>query len=95
MIQEFKSTKHMGQRMNQRGIRKDVIELAIAFGDTEGDRCVLGRDQLKTLISSLDQLRSTALRAMDGGGLVVVEAGGSLITAFRADSFRRNAMHAN
>lgn len=76
-------TKHIGVRMNQRGIKGDLVRLALEFGDVEGDRYRLGRKALQSLLAELDSLRSVALKALDKGGLTVVEDGGQLITTYR------------
>ena len=75
-------TLHMDVRMNQRGITYDLVSLALEHGEWQGDRCRLDRKRLKRLIVSIDQTRSIAVRALDKGGLEVVEAGAQLITAY-------------
>jgi hypothetical protein len=37
---------------------------------------------LQTLISELDALRASALKALDKGGVAVVETGGKLVTTY-------------
>lgn len=75
-------TKHMTVRMNQRGIFKDLVDLALQFGEPDGDKVRLGRKEIDLLLSNLDALRSRALKARDKGGLVVVAVGERLITAY-------------
>lgn len=75
-------TKHMDARMNQRGIFKDLVDLALQFGEPDGDKVKLGRKEIDRLLSNLDALRSRVLKARDKGGLVVVTAGESLITTY-------------
>ena len=81
-------TLHMDVRMNQRGISADLVSLALEHGEWKGDRCRLDCKSLKRLIASIDQTRSTAMRALDKGGLEVVEAGAQLITAYRISKKR-------
>ena len=38
-------TNHGGQRMNQRGITKEMIELTIQYGETQGEVTTLSRDR--------------------------------------------------
>lgn len=75
-------TLHMDIRMNQRGISADLVSLALEYGEWQGDRCRLDRKGLKLLLAEIDQVRSTALRALDKGGVAVIEANGHLITTY-------------
>lgn len=86
-------TRHFQSRMSQRGINQGIIDLTIQFGVIEDDKIVVSEKQLKALITSLDQVRNTALKAIDKGGMVVVSSSqdGALITAYRLDSYRRQA----
>ena len=83
------STTHIDARMNQRGIRKELVSLALDLGRIEGDRYVL---DTKTIRAEMCELRRK-LKFLDDaerkGGVVVVAAGDSLVTAYRADSFCR------
>lgn len=83
------TTAHIDARMNQRGIRKELVRLALDLGRIEGDRYVL---DTKTIRAEMCELRRK-LKFLDDadrkGGVVVVAAGDSLITTYRADSFSR------
>jgi hypothetical protein len=72
----------MDERMNQRGITGDMVALVAQFGDWRGDRLVLDRQGLTKAMRSLDELRGRMLKALDKGGLAVVEANGRQITAY-------------
>ena len=82
-------TFHLDQRMNQRGINRELVELALAHGGWEGDRCILDRNAIDQLINRCDAVRRVALRARDKGGVVVVEAGGAVVTTYNAPRRRR------
>lgn len=82
-------TFHLDRRMNQRGITRDLLDFTLAHGTWEGDRCILGKKALKALLEEYDELRRLAVRAMDKGGMVVIEAGGREITAYPITSRRR------
>ena len=84
-------TLHMDARMNQRGITADLVGLALEHGEWSGDRCRLDRKGLKRLIAGLDCQRAAALRALDKGGLVVVEAGGAQITTYTIRTTRQRS----
>jgi hypothetical protein len=73
--------------MSQRGINQDVIDLTRQFGEIDQDRVVLGRKGLSRLLQAIRRIERVAMKALDKGGVVVVEDGGSLITTYRADSF--------
>jgi hypothetical protein len=81
-------TKHFGDRIQQRGIRVKTVELARQYGIPDGDKLVLGRKQIRIRLNELDQERKELIRAMDKGGVIVVECGGALITAYDFDSFK-------
>ena len=77
-------TRHFDQRMNQRGITRQLVELALEHGAWIGDRCTLDRKGLDQVIKRCDELRRVALKARDKGGIVVVEAGGAEVTTYAA-----------
>lgn len=82
-------THHMDVRMNQRGITADLVSFALEHGEWRGDRCRLDRKGLKRLIADIDQTRSAAIRALDKGGIEVVEADARLITTYHIATKRR------
>jgi hypothetical protein len=75
--------------MSQRGIRQVLVDLTLQFGEDVQDRCVLGREGLKNLLEVVRELEQTTLRALDKGGVVVVQADGALVTAYNVDSYDR------
>lgn len=76
------TTRHFVQRMSQRGVSRDMVEVVRDFGVPEGDKLVLGqRDAGKAIEVLMRQLR-VLKRIQDKGGLVVVESGESLITTY-------------
>ena len=84
----MKVTKHFQSRMSQRAIRRDLIELALTFGEPLGDdRVIFSRDSASSLIEELDYLRRKALRMLDKGGIVLAIKRDKLITGFRIESF--------
>jgi hypothetical protein len=50
---------------------------------------VLGRKQIQSVLEALDRERKELIRAMDKGGVIVVECCGALITAYDFDSRNR------
>ena len=86
-------TRHISKRMSQRGIRQVLIDLTLQFGEGNDDRCVLGRQALNALLGELRELQRTTMRAIDKGGIVVVQADGALITTYDVDSYDRRLGH--
>jgi len=82
MGQHKNITRHMDSRMNQRGIPAALVDLVLLHGRWDGDACKLDRKELCKLKEDVEALRSTVVKALDKGGLAVVEAGGALITTY-------------
>lgn len=69
--------------MSQRAINDVMVELTLDMGCPQPDgKTILDRKSLEALCDSLDRLKKTAIRAMNKGGLVVVEQAGRLITTY-------------
>ncbi len=69
----IKFTKHGLQRMNQRGITKEMIELTIEYGEYQKDKIILKSRDIKKLIRKVSQeIKSKLMKLLDKGGLVVV-----------------------
>ncbi len=82
-------THHMNVRMNQRGMTSSLVALALENGYWRGDKCILDRKMIRQFVDDLDRQRKIALKALDKGGVVVVEAGGEAITTYRVEKARR------
>jgi hypothetical protein len=82
-------TKHFQQRMSQRGISGDMIEMAQQFGVIKGDKLELNRRELELLLDRVRSAQRTVMKLLDKGGISIVEAEGALITTYRVDSFDR------
>lgn len=80
---------HMDVRMNQRGMPSSMVALALENGYWRGDKCILDRKEIQKLVDELDRQRKVALKALDKGGVVVVEADGETITTYRVEKRRR------
>jgi hypothetical protein len=77
----------MQARMSQRGIPGELIELVQQHGRDEQGKLVLNRKDLRSLLHAVRDLQRVVMKALDKGGLVVVEAEGTLITTYNFDSF--------
>ena len=76
------ATRHFSQRMSQRGVSREMVELVRDYGVPEGDKLVLGRRDAAKVIDQLMQKLRVLKKIQDKGGLVVVETGESLITTY-------------
>lgn len=79
-------TRHIKQRMSQRGISKEMVNLVIAHGVIHGDKYVVGRKEALQLIRELDNERRVLTKIFDKGGVEVVTEGDALITAYNRNS---------
>jgi hypothetical protein len=79
----LKFTKHALARMNQRGITKDMIELALNYGKFARDKIILGRKEIKKLMKKYPDLKSKLLKLFDSKGLVVVFENNYIITVYK------------
>jgi hypothetical protein len=75
-------SQHVGQRMNQRGISRRLVDFALRHGRIEGDKHILDRNESRRIIDELEEELRLAKRALDKGGITVVEGGDTLITAY-------------
>ena len=78
----MRTTHHFEQRMSQRGVSRDMVDLVRDYGVLEGDKVILGRRDAAKLIQELMRKLRVLKRIQDKGGLVVVEVGESLITTY-------------
>lgn len=79
-------SRHIDQRMNQRGITKEMIELTLEYGEIDNDRWVLNRKGVDAMIESLEKQLRTARKLRDKGGIIVVAEDNTLVTTYDYDS---------
>ena len=69
----MKFTKHGIQRMNQRGITKEMIELTLEYGKYLNDKIILKSRDIKKLLTKVPkEIKAKLMKILDKGGLVVV-----------------------
>lgn len=85
-------TRHMHQRMGQRGITKRMIDLVLNYGVYSDEKCTLDRKNIDALVGEMDRLRKQLVQLRDKGGLTVVEHDDVQITAYRVDSYNRRCL---
>lgn len=71
-------TKHFQQRMGQRGISQDMVDLVLSYGETKGDKVILNRKASARLMEAA----RTLAKILDKGGLVVVTSGDAQLTTY-------------
>ncbi|QSR35887.1 hypothetical protein CFI10_12920 [Marinobacterium iners] len=84
-------TRHIHQRMSQRGISGRLIDLVSRYGVDNGDKVVLDRKNTEALLKAMDAMRQDLLAIQAKGGVVVVEQNGVQITTYALDSYSRRA----
>ncbi len=78
------TTKHLIERMNQRGISKRMLKIVLEFGkcESKNDKVILGKKDITKLLKEVDCFRHDLLKIMDKKGLVVVVADNTMITTY-------------
>ncbi len=80
-------THHFDVRANQRGIRKDLIDLTLDLGDFDGDKITLTSKIIDAEMKDLQRRMKLLSEARKKGGVVVIAEGDNLITTYRQSSF--------
>ena len=75
-------TKHIVDRMNQRGVSSRMIELVLEYGINKKDKIILDKKNISKLLNEIDSYRKDLLKIMDKNGLVVVAVNDSLLTVY-------------
>lgn len=82
-------TRHIAQRMSQRGISDEILELVATFGMEQGDKIILNKKGCDKVVAQLQEMVRRLIRVSETGGYVLVEVGGNQITAYRLNSYKR------
>jgi hypothetical protein len=75
-------THHAGQRMNQRGISRRLVDFTLRHGRLDGNKTVLDRRESLALIDALNEELRLAKQIADKGGVAVVDGQGAVITTY-------------
>lgn len=81
----MKQTKHIRQRMSQRGVTREMVDLVIEYGETEQDKHVMGRREALHRLDLINREARVLKKILDKGGVVVVAEGNALITTYNRD----------
>ena len=82
------ATEHMKQRMAQRGINREMVNLVLDFGTPKHDKFILSRDEAQEQLRELQQAMRVLKKILDKGGVTVVTEGDALITTYNCNSRR-------
>lgn len=88
MGEAMQTTRHIRQRMSQRGITQAMVELVLEYGVVEGDKYVVGRKEARQRLRELDAERRVLTKILDKGGVEVVASNDVLITTYNRNSWQ-------
>lgn len=83
-------TRHIQQRMSQRGIKEGMLNIVQEFGCWQDDKCILNKKACSSVLEELDLIRKQVIKMQEKGGLVLVQDNGMDITAYRLDSYKHH-----
>ena len=86
-------TRHIHQRMNQRAISQQMLEIVKMFGVDDGDKTYLSKKGIDAALNEMNNLSKQMQKMRNRGGLVLVESGDVEITAYSLDSYDRKKTH--
>ena len=78
----MKMTRHAVQRMNQRGINKNMLDMVMEFGTPHNGRYSLNKKEANQVIVRLQRMLNDLKRIADKGGITVVMENDTYITAW-------------
>ena len=81
----MRNTVHMHQRMGQRGVTGQMVDVVLEHGQPDRDKVVLGRKDAQRLLEQMRAKEAVLIKIIDKGGLVVVSDGDALITTYKYD----------
>jgi len=82
-------TRHIHQRMSQRGVSRDMVEVVLNYGTLDQDKYVLGRKEAIGLLESINRQARVVKKILDKGGVTVVAEDGALITTYNCSDRSR------
>lgn len=87
-VHTMQATLHIQQRMSQRGVSRDMVDLVMTYGKATRDRRILDKKDALKRLEALQREAKVLKKILDKGGLTVVAAEGALITTFNCESRR-------
>ncbi len=83
----MKKTRHIMQRMSQRGIKNSIVEFLEKFGVSDGDKIVLNKKNCQTLSEMFGNFKRISDKMAEKGGYTLVSTDDLMITVYRLDSY--------
>jgi len=81
-------TRHIQQRMAQRSIRNEWLEIVKTFGINQGDKTILNQKGIDQALKVMDTVSAHLQKMRSRGGVVLVEDEGQEITTYALGSYR-------
>jgi len=76
------TTRHLSQRMSQRGVSREMVDLVLEHGIVDQDKYILGRRTVLELLDDYQRRLKVLKKILDKGGVTVVSDAGNLITTY-------------
>lgn len=84
-------TRHIHQRMSQRGITNSMLDLVKLFGvNNNGDATILNRKSVRDILYTMNKLMKEMKKIESKGGVVLIEKDGVEITTYSLNSYKRH-----
>ena len=81
----MKSSLHIIQRMNQRGIKQSMIDLVLEYGKPKGDKLIINKRDAQEILNEFNLARKELLKILDKGGVTLVVNNDTMITAYNTN----------
>lgn len=91
----MQTTDHIDARMNQRGIRKSLVDLTVDIGEIHGDRRVLTLKLIDDEFVRTQRRKKALTLARKKGGVVVVIDCRSVLASYCGNSFNPEPANMN
>ena len=83
-------TRHIHQRLNQRGITEAVLKILLNYGFEYGEKRTLDRKNCLELRDLFAHLKKVTDKMAEKGGYTLVATKEALITVYRLDSYNKS-----
>lgn len=83
-------TRHIHQRLNQRGITEAVLKILLNYGFEYGEKRTLDRKNCLELSDFFAHLKKVTDKMAEKGGYTLVATKEALITVYRLDSYNKS-----